>query len=144
VHDTIQAGADAGQSVKENDGTAIATDPNGFGPFSIAQWIAQRNGIHDRRHGAVLTSIDGISPFGNGDPATGNLNTSFPITRDVYNVLPYDRVVNTGDGNFDPALAGIFAGTGSSVCQADLTIQQYGFATIPNCGDTSLRAFANG
>jgi phosphate transport system substrate-binding protein len=166
VYDTIQAGADKGLSVEEHDGTAVATDPNGFGPFSIAQWIGQRNGHNDRRHGAVVTNLTPcsnsttctpppVSPFDNGNPTTGKLNTAFPITREVYNVLQYDRVFNTGDGKFDATLAGYFVGTGSSVCSASLTIQNYGFATLHtstpnptphNCGDLdqNLRAFLNG
>jgi hypothetical protein len=150
VHDTIVAGALTGKSVEEHDGSAVATDPNGFGPFSIAQWIGQKNGHNDRRHGAVLTNLDSISPF----DSNGHLNTAWNsnLKREVYNVLPYDRVVDTGDGNFDSVLAGIFVGTGSSVCSHGLTIQNYGFATLGkpatthNCGDIdqALRAFPNG
>jgi hypothetical protein len=147
VHDTIQAGADAGQPVEEHDGTAFATDPNGYGPFSIAQWISQRNGHNDRRHGAVVHNINAISPFSNGNPATGALNTSFPITREVYNVVQYSRVA-TGGANFDPALASLLVGTNSLLCQDSLTIRAYGFAvlgasTTDTCGSiaNSLRAF---
>jgi hypothetical protein len=151
VHDTIVAGALQGLAVQGDDGTAVATDPNGFAPFSVGQWIGQRNGHDDRRHGAVLTNVDNTPPI----DSNGHLNTGFVsgLKREVYNVLTYDRVVNTGDGNFNQALAGIFAGTGSSVCQQGFTIADYGFATIStaggqanNCGDTSasLRAFPNG
>jgi phosphate transport system substrate-binding protein len=149
VHDTMVAGADTGLPVEEHDGTAVATDPNGYGPFSIAQWISQRNGHNDRRHGAVVHNIGGTSPFSNGNPATGALNTAFPITREVYNVVQYDRVVNTGDGKFDAGLAAMLAGTNSSLCQDSFHIQNYGFAllgasTTDTCGSTasSLRAFA--
>jgi hypothetical protein len=154
VHDTIVAGALTGKSVEEHDGTAVATDANGFGPFSIAQWIGQKNGHNDRRHGAVLTNVNGISPF----DSNGHLNTGWvsQLQREVYNVLPYDRVVNSpGDANFDQQLANVFVGTSSAVCQHGLTIQNYGFATLHtstpnptphNCGDIdqALRAFPNG
>jgi hypothetical protein len=66
-------------------------------------------------------------------------------------VTAFDRVTNTGDGNFDPTLAGIMAGTSSFICQDSLEIHSYGFATLSaattdTCGATtaSLRAFANG
>jgi hypothetical protein len=98
----------------------------------------------------VLTKVDGISPI----DSNGHLNTGWvsQLKREVYNVLPYDRVVNTGDGQFDSFLAGLFVGTSSSVCSQTFAIQNYGFAllgqpaTTDNCGDTSasLRAFANG
>lgn len=149
VHDHIVAGADTGNSVEEHDGTAVATDPNGFGPFSIAQWISQRNGHNDRRHGAQLYALNGTSPFSNGNPNTGSLNTAFPITREVYNVVQFDRVVNTGDGKFDQNLANLLVGTNSFVCQEATTIITFGFALLgptatDQCGATtaSLRAFA--
>lgn len=142
VHQTIQAGPNMGQAVEEHDGTAYNSDPNGYGPFSIAQWIAQSNGFNDRRHGAVLQSINGISPF----TGTGTLNTAFPYTREVYNVVAFDRVV-TGDANFDATLSGLLSTTSSSLCRSNITIRQYGFATLsastPDlCGSTAstLRA----
>jgi phosphate transport system substrate-binding protein len=153
VHDHIVPGVpNAGAVVEEHDGTAYQSDPNGFGPFSIAQWIAQRNGVQlDRRHGAVLHNINAVSPFSNGNPATGTLNTNYPITREVFNIVAYDRVVNTGDGNFDPVLSGLLAGTTSRLCSQSFTIRNFGFATLsastPDlCGSTanSLRAFVAG
>jgi hypothetical protein len=139
VKQTIVAGPSTGTIVEEHDGTAVASDPNGYMPFSIAQWIAQSNGFNDRRHGAVLTMIDGVSPL-NG---SGALNTSFPYTREVYNVVQYDRVVNTADGNFDPVLSGLLVGTSSALCRSTITIRSYGFATLSsptttdNCGATT-------
>jgi len=153
VHDTIQAGPNSGASVEEHNGLAYQSDPNGYGPFSIAQWISQRNGHNDRRHGAVLHNLDGISPFSNGNPTTGTLNTSWDaqLKREVFNIVAFDRIVNTGDGNFDPTLAGLLAGTTSRVCGQAFTIRNYGFATLsastPHlCGATSsdLRAFTAG
>lgn len=144
VHDTIQAGPDATQPVEEHDGTAVSTDPNGFGPFSIAQWISQRNGHNDRRHGAVLHNLNAISPFV-GTAATGTLNTAFPITREVFNVVPFAKVSgSTADAN----LVGLLVGVNSSICQDSFTITGYGFAllgsTTPDqCGalNNNLRAF---
>lgn len=151
VHQTILSGPNAGTQVEEHDGTAVASDPNGYMPFSVAQWIAQSNGHDERRHGAVLHNINGVTPCSGGAcPSTGgSMNTSFPVTREVYNIVQYDRVVNTGDGNFDQALASLLAGAGSSLCQDVITILNYGFAplgtpqTTDNCGSTAntLRAF---
>jgi hypothetical protein len=136
-HQSIQAGPGIGTPVEEHDGSAYASDPNGFGPFSIAQWIAQSHGFNDRRHLAVLHMVGGVAPI-----VSNKLNTSFPITREVFNVVNYDQVVNTGDGKFDSTLAGLLAGTGSSLCGSTFTINQYGFAALsastPDlCGSTA-------
>jgi len=148
VHDTIVAGTLTGTIVEEHDGKAVATDPNGFGPFSISQWIGQRNGHNDRRHGAVLHNIGGTSPYANGNPATGSLNTAFPITREVFNVVQFSRV---SGGSAEPGLVALLVGTGSGLCQDSLQIRSYGFGTLSattpdTCGavTTAHRAFAAG
>jgi hypothetical protein len=141
VHQQIVSGPAAGLTVEEHDGTAYASDPNGYGPFSIAQWLAQKNGIDDRRHQAVLQNIDGTTPLN----ASGKLNTSFTFTREVYNVMQYGVVVS-GAGisgqTFDPILSGLFAGGTSALCQNAFLIGKYGFATLSSsttdlCGATS-------
>ena len=119
IYQTIQTDAGAAQvgepgelsadtqfqnmQVEEHDGTAVTVDPNGLFPFSIAQYISQHNGHNPRFHGAQILSVGGVAP-----EASGKLNPAFPNTllREVYNVVAWDRVVNTGDGNFDPVLAG--------------------------------------
>lgn len=149
VHDTIVGGALAAAGtgnnlVEEHDGTAAATDPNGFGPFSIAQWISQRNGHNDRRHDAILHSLTPtgsttpVSPFSNGNPNTGSLNPNFPITRDVYSVVSFARVTTTSDPLFN-----LLNGPNSFLCTDSLQIISYGFALIPStCGEVvaTLRA----
>jgi hypothetical protein len=147
VHDTIVAGTLTGGIVEEHDGKAVATDPNGFGPFSISQWIGQRNGHNDRRHGALLQNINAISPFANGLP-TGNLNTAFPIIREVYNVVQFSRI---SGGSADAGLVALLSGTNSLLCQDSLQIHSYGFATLSastpdTCGavTSANRAFATG
>ena len=158
VHDTIVGGplgtATPAVPVEEHNGTPMATDPNGFGPFSIAQWIAQRNGHNDRRHTAVLQNLGPctditnpatctapVSAFSNGNPATGSLNTNFPITRNVYSVVSFARVTNPSDplftllNNANPA--------GAFLCSESTQIISYGFALVPAiCGEViaSLRA----
>ena len=140
-HQTILAGPNAGTTVEEHNGLAVTSDPLGYMPFSIAQWISQSNHpAIDRRHSAVLQNINGVFPCtGNSNcaPSGGSLNTSFPITRNVYNILQTSQALGTG------ALAQLFATGNSQLCQDIFTIAAYGFATIPNCGstDVSLRGF---
>jgi phosphate transport system substrate-binding protein len=157
VHDHIVAGAQTGLAVEEHDGTAVATDANGFGPFSVAQFISQRNGHDDRRHGVQLTNVGGIFPCSNNTSCAtnGSLNVNFPITREVYNIVEACRVdatapIQTGlTCSIDPALQSLLVGGNSSLCQDVLTLINYGFAPLPSpnlpdsCGSiaTSLRAF---
>jgi hypothetical protein len=136
-HQTIVAGPAVGISVEEHDGSALASDPNGIAPISIAKWLAMSNGVvtPDVRHGDVLQSIGGTSPF-----SSGNLNTSFPITREVFNVMPYGEITTGGSNN--PVLTGLFAGTGSALCQSAFTIEEEGFgllstSTPDQCGSTA-------
>ena len=138
VFDTIQGGPVTGVAVEEHDGTAVSTDPNGYGPFSIAQWISQRGGHNDRRHDAVIHSLatdtlnppTEVSPFSNGNPATGTLNTSFPITRQVFNVVSQARILNAND-----PLHSLLVGSTSQVCNDKSDILSYGFALIgSSCG----------
>ncbi len=133
------------ESVQEHDGTIFAQDPDGVGPFSIAQFISQGNGHNDRRHHVAIHSLNGIAPL------TGtSLNTAFPITREVYDVVKTSRVT-TGSADFDPGLASILVGTSAKTC-ATLTIRSFGFAPLTGaplghtCGQvaTNLRAFAPG
>jgi phosphate transport system substrate-binding protein len=150
VYDHIQSDGGStvsqfvGQPVQQNDGTAVTVDPNGFDPFSVADYISQSAGHHPRFYQAVLTAVGGIQPV-----VGGVLNTAFPITREVYNVVQYDRVVNIGDGKFDAQLAKLLVGGTSTLCRDSATITAYGFAllgasTTDLCGSTaaSLRAFA--
>jgi hypothetical protein len=114
-------------SVEEHDGTDVATDPLGYTPFSIAQWIAQSNGHNDRRHGAALQDVNAIAPT----TAAGKLNTAFPFTRDVYSVVSLARLQNTSD-----PLHALLDGTSSFVCKDGGQIASYGFAQLgAACGE---------
>jgi ABC-type phosphate transport system substrate-binding protein len=123
-----------GSSVQEHNGSALQRTVAADGsedvmPFSIAQYIAQGNGlpgVTDRRNGAVLESVDGAAPV-----SGGVLNTAFPIHREVYNVVQTSRLTET-----DIKLA--FVGATSKVCSNSTTITNYGFGTVADCGDTSL------
>jgi ABC-type phosphate transport system substrate-binding protein len=137
-HDHIVGGVLANDNVQveEHDGTAMVSDPNGFGPFSIAQWISQRNNHNDRRHGVVLHNLTPtgsttpVSPYSNGNPQTGSLNTNFPITRNVYSVASFARVTNPAD-----PLDHLLNGSASFVCSQQVALIQFGFGLIPStCG----------
>jgi YVTN family beta-propeller protein len=122
-----------GQPVQEDDGTAVTADPNGLFPFVISQYIGQHNGHTAGFHGAQLLPVSGFAP-----EVSGKLDSSFPaqLLREVYNVVGYDRVVNTGDGNYDATLAALLVSTSalnsakSLLCKQQTLIQFYGLTVI--------------
>lgn len=133
VHDHIIGGALAPANdgnvsvpVEEHDGTAVSTDPLGYGPFSIAQYISQQNPTHNPRfHGAVLQPVGGTSPFVTAGTPSSGLNTAFPILRYVYDVVKLSRLTASGD-----PIGPLLSGTGSSVCRDRSIITSYGFALM--------------
>lgn len=144
VHD--HSVLNSAEQVEEHDGTIYAQDPNAFGPFSIAQWVAQRNGHHDRRHNAVLHNLTGVAPL----TAGGSLNTAYPVKREVYNVALRTAITNgSGGPGTDVGLSNLLSGSTSRVCGDLATIVGFGFATLNSaplghtCGQISndLRAF---
>jgi phosphate transport system substrate-binding protein len=132
-----------GNAVEEHDGTVFAGDAAALGPFSIAQFVAQKNGHNDRRHNVALHSLNGVAPL-----SGTALNTAYPITREVYLVTKFSRVTS-GSADFDANLASLIAGGTSTLCGQTLTIRSFGFATLAgsplghSCGQvaTNLRAF---
>ncbi|GAA3297499.1 substrate-binding domain-containing protein [Streptomyces cinereospinus] len=116
------------QGVQENDGRVLDSAGD-IVPFSVAQYTAQQNlVIDDLRGAAVLRNINGVAP------RTGTaLNPSFPLARDVYNVVPTTRLTNA-------TIASTFVGTGSKVCAQSATITTYGFGTLTDCGTVAFRA----
>jgi hypothetical protein len=134
-HQTIVAGPATGVTVEEHDGTALASDPEGITPISIAKWISFSNGVvtPDVRFGDILQPINGVQPM-----SSGVLNVNFPIVREVYNVMPFSQVTAAGS-----TLFGLFNGTNSAICQSSTTIQVLGFGLLPspstsdNCGSTA-------
>jgi hypothetical protein len=149
VHD--HSVLDPNEAIEEHDGTIYAQDANAFGPFSIAQWVSQKNHpTIDRRHNAVLHSLNGVAPLTTG----GTLNTAYPIKREVYNVALFSAVSNgSGGAGSDPVLSNLLAarsGFTPSLCAAPATIVNFGFALLTGaplghtCGQiaTDLRAFA--
>jgi len=128
--------------VQEHDGAVFATDPIAFGPFSIAQWISQRNGHNDRRHDAVLHNLNGVTPL-----SGTSLNAAYPIKREVYNVVSFARVTSTATA--DKQFVSAFSGATSAVCSNSLNILSFGFGLLNaaplghTCGQiaANLRAF---
>lgn len=123
--------------VQENDGSEI--DAVGeIVPFSVASWIAQDNLVVDNTirtpggsNPVVLGSIGGVAPIVNDV-----LNTSFPYTRLVYNVVETSRLSAADDESV--LLQDVFAGPTSSVCSKASVITTYGFGTIGAlCGNTT-------
>jgi len=142
VHDTyVPAGGGPPQPVWDNNGTAVELDHHAIMPFSVAQWISQANGHNDRRHGAVLQTIDGVAPI-----SSGKINTSFSrdLMHEVYNVIPFSATTATTSDLFK-----VFVATSGPfrLCGQTATITNYGFAplTAHTCGqiDPALRAFGN-
>jgi ABC-type phosphate transport system substrate-binding protein len=123
--------------LQENDGTNI--DQIGeLVPFSVASWIAQSNNVVPdtiEDNIVVLGALDDdflgiVQPI-----VHGQLNSDFPFNRLVFNVVQSSRL--TGEDPADVLLQQAFAGSGSAVCQATGVITTYGFAAIPNCGNTT-------
>ena len=130
-----------GLAVEEHNGAAL-TNPGDIVPFSIAQYIAQGNhGLIQTNEGLIVTERRGNAALGSigGQPAirmSGNttvMNPLFPVTRLVYNVVASTRAANSSD----PVFAA-FVGSTSAVCSNPATITEFGFATIPNCGVTTI------
>lgn len=127
-HQLVQTGgvfAPTGPSVEEHDGTVYANDPLAFGPFSIAQFVAQTNGHNPRLHHVAIHNVDGVEPLLSG----GTLNPVFPIHREVYNVVLQSRIDSTSpDANMD--LINMLVGSGSEWCQDTADITNFGFALL--------------
>jgi phosphate transport system substrate-binding protein len=149
VHDTI-IGTSPAVPVEEHNGTVFAQDAQAIGPFSIAQFDSQSNGHNDRRHHVIVHSLALAATGGSAVAPNvgGSLNTSYPITREVYTIVLRTKIVNGGAG-FNPTLAALLVGPSSQLCSDELTILSFGFATLDSsplghtCGATTndLRAF---
>ncbi|WP_433371973.1 hypothetical protein ACQPZX_48550 [Actinoplanes sp. CA-142083] len=112
------------QPLQENNG-ALVTDVKQVVPYSIAQYLAQTTSVVPDVHGkVVLGQMDGIAPT--------VLNTSSSMIRDVYNVVPVNKLG-------DSTVSQVFVGSNSLVCTNANTIKKYGFAPNASCGDTTLR-----
>ena len=128
-------------TVEEHNGTSI-DDAGDIVPFSIAQYIAQGNhatiaqafgvSVLERRGNVALGSIGGQAPIRESGTTTV-MNPSFPVTRQVFNVVSSALVSPAGP------IKSTFVGASSAVCSQSALIEAFGFQTISNCGDTSLQ-----
>lgn len=110
-----------GNLIEEENGTVLGQD--NLIPYSIASWDAEESQvIGDVRGDSVLGVINGVS--------SQQIDTSFPVTREVYNVIP------TASQTTAPTST-VFVGSNSLICQNSATIEQYGFLPDPNCGSTA-------
>lgn len=117
----------SGLSVQEHDGAALAGDKFALVGFSIAQWVAQTNGVAPKRlSGAVLRTMGGVSPT----VETAGVYSTNPawtaVKRTVYNIVP-TALANSETPN---AITRAFVGTDSLVCQAKDVIQRYGYGLL--------------
>ncbi|MFF3754980.1 substrate-binding domain-containing protein [Streptomyces sp. NPDC002018] len=130
-----QLGTCVNGTVQEHDGTALDSAGD-IAPYSIAQYIAQTTGVVTDRHGVtVLGKVNTVAPRN----ANGTLNTAFPYSRDVYNVVPTAKL--TGGATPDADLIGAFVGGTSKVCAQSAVITAYGFGSLgtAGCGTTTLK-----
>jgi hypothetical protein len=127
-----------GVSVQEHDGNLIR-GAGAIVPFSVAQYLSQSNyktlptAVDERRGVIDLGRISSVKPIllSNG---VNVLNTAFPVTRSVYNVVQTSRLA-------EPAIAAAFVGSTSSVCANPTIIRNYGFAPLTGvaCGTTTAK-----
>ncbi len=133
----------------ENDGTAVAAGdrPTAILPYSVAQWVAQANGVGtDVRAQAVVGALDGQQPVAGPDeggryqPNTSVINAGFPGVRTVYNVL------DTRLPSYPQALrvVGFDADGPGFLCSgaAAATLTTYGFTPLDRdvAGNACIRA----
>jgi hypothetical protein len=110
-----------GQPIEEQDGRVL--NDTSIVPFSIASYNAEEaQTIQDVRGQAVLGTIGGVN--------SEQINSSFPVTREVYNVIPTTDVATA-------PWSTTFVGSTSLVCADASTITKYGFTVAPDCGSTS-------
>jgi len=164
-HQTIvNSASNNGGIVEEHNGTAFAVDPDGYGPFSAANWLSQLHHSNlDRRYGAQLQMINSTNPCtgtpGNCTASGAIINENpFPLVREVFNIVQYDEVQPTDTTTYNQAFASmltIFNGfnnsQNSALCDDGLTLLAYGYGTLPStnpnlpdgCGSiaNTLRAF---
>jgi hypothetical protein len=121
------AGGQGVEYTQEHDGRQLKA--NEIQPYSIAVWQAQASGAAaDRRGMTVLGVLEGKAPT--------LLNTASPYNRNVFNVVPTDKVTDPTSTEYT-----VFVGKDSLICQATEAIGQQGFGTLGDtCGDTNSRS----
>ena len=142
--------------VQEHEGAAIMQSTAGLpantyaiGPFSIAQYVAQTNGIDglaNRTAGVTLpalgkTASDRVATTTGSGKALATNTAYAAMVRNVYNIIPSKLA---DDATSD--VAKMFVGANSTVCQQTAVIQSYGFLPASStgagiCGYKGTRAF---
>lgn len=137
ITDPGKAGLACWKTVQEHDSTPVIRNRGAIAPFSVARYLAPKGAVV---RGMVLGSLD-------GKPATVSrgrlLNTSYPFTRDVYNVVK--RTGGQPTGAVPDRLAKVFGdGKGRAgslggvpfVCstQGKAIIEANGFGFSRTCG----------
>ncbi|PRX91741.1 hypothetical protein [Allonocardiopsis opalescens] len=127
-----------------NDGSGLRNTSE-IMPFSIPQYIAQRNnmpGVLDRRGPAELGWINGQAPI-----VSGVLNADFPITRPVYHVVA-SAAVDDPRHPHHTLVHDVFVSDGDTaeICTpaAEEILADHGFLPyeggLVGCGSDALRA----
>ncbi|MGI5501367.1 hypothetical protein [Lentzea sp. CA-135723] len=112
-----------GEPIQEHVGTYL-TDTKQILPYSIAVYASQIYGNAPAAQGkAVLATFNNVAPT--------VLNTSSSFKRDVYNVVPSQKLSES-------AYSQLFVGGTSLVCTRTDVITQFGFGVNPNCGSTQI------
>jgi len=126
-------------SVQEHNGAVVDGNNEAIVPFSISQWVAQKNGAAtDRTSNAILTYMNAIAPT-TGSGTSYKTNPAYAaMVRDVYNIVP-SRLADDPNS----AISKMFVGATSKVCSNSATIERFGFIPIPSsaaaadkCGST--------
>jgi hypothetical protein len=132
----------------ENDGTVITSGQ--IIPFSVASWVAQKNGAGQNRTGtaALGSPLNGVEPFtGTGTALVPNAayysNATFG--RETYLVVEYARI-NASDAKYDAALAALvdplkaksLTNFGTTAASSGAVKKKFGFLAPSN--NTVVRA----
>ncbi|WP_146605923.1 hypothetical protein [Micromonospora craterilacus] len=111
---------------QEHDGTVLQGHNDWIVPFSAAQFIAQTNSaaiqgaipgvsVADRRGPAILSGMNLVGQSVQQPITGGVLNPTFPLNRDVYNVVPTANLS-------DPLIAQVFVGSNSLACTTTVNV----------------------
>jgi len=157
---SLGSGIDAASAgVPENDANQLNPAPNTIQiiPFSVAQWVAQSNGVANSDStlspGAVFGSANGIAPFTGTRPnlvPAPAFYSAAPFGRDTYLIVEAARVLDPAALTYDaglaalmnPALARSLTNFSSGPTTAGAVKRIFGF--LPVASTTPIRAYPNG
>jgi ABC-type phosphate transport system substrate-binding protein len=109
-----------GSPIPDSNGEVLSQ--NSLIPFSIS--------AYDNEEGQVTGDLRGDALLGAlGTALPWSVNIDYPGENEVYNVVP-TSVVDTSP------YTTVFDGSDSLICESSALIEQYGFTTTPDCGET--------